>query len=316
MRLLLIADNDFDAREIVRMIAAGSDDAITVRHVHRCAAAVRALNQPPPFDLVLFDLSLTDSSVVDTVENLVREHPHTPIVVISSAANMDIALQVLRLGVQDYLVKGHIDVDLLHRSIHYAIERKHIERKLEFLAGYDQLTGLMNRQRFHSAAEHALANADRQGTQAALLFIDLDHFKAVNDDWGHAAGDELLRSVAARIDAAIRRGDTAARLGGDEFAVLLEAIPDTSAAETVAEKIRESLAAPCNVGGRAYLISASIGIAVFPDNGRQLSSLLSSADMAMYLAKSKGRNACEVCGVVADSLSAEDTFRPRMLATA
>ena len=295
MKLLLIEDNDLDARDIVQLIAAGSDEAITVRHVNTCASALLALREQPPFDVILLDLALPDSRGAETVATLVREHAATPFIVLSGTDHMDMAVQALRLGVQDYLVKGQIDVDLLHRSIRYAIERKRIERKLERLAGYDQLTALMNRQRFHSTVERALANAERQGARAALLFIDLDRFKAVNDECGHAAGDELLAAVASRMSRAIRRGDTAARLGGDEFAVLLEAVPDSTAAEAVAAKIRESLAEPCIVGGEVRKIGASIGIALFPDHGRDVSTLLGSADVAMYQAKANGRGECVVC---------------------
>jgi len=153
---------------------------------------------------------------------------------------------------------------------------------------------LINRQRLWAAAEHALSNADRQRTKVALLFVDLDHFKAVNDKWGHAAGDKVLVTVAHRMANAIRRGDTAARLGGDEFAVLLEAVPDSSAAEAVGAKIRESLAEPCMIDGQPYVVSASIGIAMFPDDGRDVRDLLGSADEAMYVAKARGRNGSEV----------------------
>ena len=184
MKLLLIEDNDLDARDIVKMIAAGSEEGITVRHVHTAASAMLALREPQRFDVILLDLSLPDSRGADTAMKMLQQHSATPFVVLSGTGNMDVAVQALRLGVQDYLVKGQFDVDQLYRSIRYSIERKNIERKLEFLAGHDQLTGLMNRQRLWAAAEHALANADRQRTKVALLFVDLDHFKAVNDKWG------------------------------------------------------------------------------------------------------------------------------------
>jgi diguanylate cyclase (GGDEF)-like protein len=294
VKLLLIENSDLDARDIVKMIAAGSDEGFTVRHVHSAASAMLALREKQRFDVILLDLSLPDSRGGDSVINLLQHHSATPFVALGGTGNMDVAVQALRLGVQDYLVKGHFDVDQLYRSIRYAIERKNIERKLEFLAGHDQLTGLINRQRLWAAAEHALSNADRQRTKVALLFVDLDHFKAVNDKWGHAAGDKVLVTVAHRMANAIRRGDTAARLGGDEFAVLLEAVPDSSAAEAVGAKIRESLAEPCVIDGQPYVVSASIGIAMFPDDGRDVRDLLGSADEAMYVAKARGRNASEV----------------------
>ena len=293
MNLLLVQENDGDARDVARLIAAGLHDGIRMRHVHTCDCALEALREHS-YDVVLLDLptaAIFGADIVSQdVATLIKVHSTTPVVMLSDTNNIDVAVHAVRLGVQDYLVKGRLDVERLQRAIRFAIERKHNERNLEFLAGHDQLTSLVNRQRLHSIAEHALANAERQGASAALVFIDLDHFKAVNDQWGHAAGDELLAAVADRIRAAIRRGDTAARLGGDEFAVFLEGA-DALAAETVAWKVLRSLERPFVIAGRIQQITASIGIAVYPDDGVDLTALLHRADAAMYAAKAGGRNA-------------------------
>jgi diguanylate cyclase (GGDEF)-like protein len=292
MNLLLIEDNDQDAQRMAKLLAAGCDDGIRMRHVHTCAGGLQALGEQS-FDIVLLDLSLpetTDSIAAQaTVASLVKQHSATPFVLLSGRDNIDEAVHAVRLGVQDYLVKGRLDMDRLQRAIRFAIERKYIERQLDFLAGYDPLTSLVNRQRLQTTAEHALANAERQSIGTALLFIDLDHFKAVNDLWGHAAGDELLAAAAHRIQRAIRRGDTAARLGGDEFAVLLEGA-DRFAAETVATKILRGLARPFVIAGQAHKVTASIGLALYPDHGEDLGALLQNADRAMYAAKAGGAN--------------------------
>jgi diguanylate cyclase (GGDEF)-like protein len=286
MNLLLIDDNDVDASRIQQLIATGSGDGVRVRHVHTCEQGLDALGEQA-FDVILVDLSPPDTGCGEPVASLIRKYSATPVVVLSGNDNTDVAVHAVRLGVQDYLVKGRLAVDQLQRAIRFAIERKHNERHLEFLAGYDPLTTLLNRHQFNSMAEHALANAERQGIGAAMLFIDLDRFKAINDQWGHAAGDELLAAVGRRIRGSIRRGDTAARLGGDEFAVFLEAAGQR-AAETVAEKIRTNLAKPVHIAGRPQPIMASIGLALFPRDGTDLATLLYKADQAMYRAKGHG----------------------------
>ena len=171
MKLLLVEDNDLDARDVVELVSAGCSEGMTVQHVHTCAGALAALKSPEEFDVILLDLTLPDSRGEETVARLMGQNPSTPCVVLSGTDNLEVAVKALRLGAQDYLVKAQLDVALLHRAIRYAIERKRIERRLEFLAGYDQLTGLVNRFRLHDIAEHALVNAGRQRTLAALLYF-------------------------------------------------------------------------------------------------------------------------------------------------
>jgi diguanylate cyclase (GGDEF)-like protein/PAS domain S-box-containing protein len=170
-------------------------------------------------------------------------------------------------------------------------ERKEFERQLAHRAFHDELTGLTNRVLFRDRVEHALARVDR-GSSLAVLFLDLDDFKTVNDTLGHQAGDELLRVVAARLSSAARTSDTAARLGGDEFAVLVEDdINDAS--EVVAQRLLESIAAPIWMEDRAITMNVSIGIArALPGESLQVDTLLRNADVAMYEAKASGKGRC------------------------
>lgn len=289
MKVLLVEEDDREARQIVGLLAKGTDEPIAAQHVHTGAAALQQLKRQPDFDVVLLDLNLPDTTGPQIVATLVRESPAAPCLVLSGSGSLDSAVEALRLGAQDCLVKDHLDDLKLTRAIHFAIERKRIERRLAHEAGHDALTGLLNRQRFHETVIRAVANADRQDHRCALLFIDLDRFKAVNDELGHAAGDELLATVAHRISRVLRRGDAAGRLGGDEFAVLLAAVPDRAAAHIVATKIRAALAEPCLLGGGRRRLGASIGIALFPDDGRQVEKLLERADRAMYAVKAGRR---------------------------
>jgi diguanylate cyclase (GGDEF)-like protein/PAS domain S-box-containing protein len=170
------------------------------------------------------------------------------------------------------------------------IQRKQAEDKLSFLARFDSVTDLPNRYLFTDRLSQMLAQAQRNDWSSAVLFVDLDRFKAINDTYGHAAGDQVLREAAARMLACVRSSDTVGRLSGDEFAVILSNLAKTDDASTVAQKIVETLAAPFILNGQQAYISASIGIAIYPVDGNDTDTLLKNADTAMYRAKAQGRN--------------------------
>ncbi|HKH22339.1 MAG TPA: EAL domain-containing protein [Solirubrobacterales bacterium] len=169
-----------------------------------------------------------------------------------------------------------------------AIERRRAEERTQHEALHDPLTGLPNRTLFLDRLQHALSVANRRRTSIAVLFLDLDQFKLVNDSLGHAAGDELLAAVAPRIEGALRPADTVARFGGDEFAVLAEDIGNERGATRIAERIAEALARPFVLRGREHFVSASIGIAI-SDGSEGPDALIRDADSALYRAKERGR---------------------------
>jgi diguanylate cyclase (GGDEF)-like protein/PAS domain S-box-containing protein len=173
-------------------------------------------------------------------------------------------------------------------------ERKTTEERMQHLAHYDLLTGLPNRTLFSDRLQLALATARRDKARMALMFIDLDEFKPINDDLGHDVGDLLLQQVAQRLQECMRESDTAARIGGDEFLVLLPRIEAEQDALVVSEKIRLALYRPFEVGGETLRISSSIGIAIYPEHGSEERVLVKNADMAMYHAKKIGRNNVQI----------------------
>ncbi len=175
-------------------------------------------------------------------------------------------------------------------------ERKQIEEQIQYMARYDNLTDLPNRTLFADRVERAVLAAQRNRCKLAIFFIDLDKFKPINDELGHAAGDWLLQAVAQRMKESVRESDTVARIGGDEFAVLLPAIATRQDACNVAEKIRCALNMPfITTNGISLAISCSIGVALYPEHGDKERDLLRAADEAMYRAKQGGRNAVELC---------------------
>ena len=169
-------------------------------------------------------------------------------------------------------------------------ERVEAQRRLDQLAYYDGLTGLPNRSLMQDRLEHALAQAQRAGHRLALLFLDLDRFKDVNDSLGHAVGDALLRAVGERLVGAVRKGDTVARLGGDEFTIIVEDIDGEQDVSAVAQKILRAMEAPLEIDGHRLHVTVSIGVALFPTDGGDPAALLRAADIAMYRAKEAGGN--------------------------
>ncbi|MDY0261564.1 Cache 3/Cache 2 fusion domain-containing protein [Syntrophotalea acetylenica] len=169
-------------------------------------------------------------------------------------------------------------------------DRKKVEEQVRMLAFYDALTGLPNRALFTNRLEQSLAQATRDGRLLALMYLDLDHFKAINDTFGHAAGDTVLQSSAQRINSCLRRNDTVARLGGDELVVLLPGLDGPEQAETVAQKIIKMMSAPFQLESFQVSVTPSIGIVLFPEHGNVMGELLKRADIALYAAKEGGRN--------------------------
>lgn len=168
--------------------------------------------------------------------------------------------------------------------------RKETEKQLEYRAHYDSLTGLPNRLLFRDRLVNALSAAERSGAGVAVMYLDLDHFKLVNDGLGHSFGDLLLAEAAQRLHGALRASDTISRIGGDEFSILLPEVSGTEAVVSVAAKVLESLANPFQIDGHDLFVTASVGVSCYPTDGTDAESLLKSADAAMYRAKELGRN--------------------------
>lgn len=412
MNILLIEDHKPDAILLRELLAESTRQSFNLVHAECLEEGLARLKQEH-FDAALLDLSLPDAFGQVAFWRLHRQVSDLPIIVLTGLDDEDLAITLAQAGAQDYLVKSDLNSSILHRSIHYAIERKRVEEKLRlaatvfdstlegilmtdakariisvnqalcsitgysaeefidntpnliksdrhshvffrqlweilnktgqwrgeiwnrrkngeifpawvnisavpgnatnktshyvavfteitelklsedrlnYLAHHDPLTGLPNRLLFHDRLEQAVLQAQRSKHMIAVMFLDIDRFKAINDTLGHVIGDELLVAIAERLKHCARETDTISRLAGDEFAVIITRINQEEDVEQIAKKIIQSLSSVYSVGGYEVFITASIGINLYPGVDNDRGRLLENADVAMYHAKQFGRN--------------------------
>ncbi len=307
IKILLVEDDLFYEDYLSEIFAEETEISYELNHVVRIKDCVEHLEQDN-FDVILIDLNLPDCTGLDTIYEVESQASNTPIIVLTEQDDNELASQALQSGAQDYLVKGQIDRSTLERSIRYAIERNRLLEQLEeskrlqrHLAYHDALTILPNRHLLHDRLQQALAQSKRSGKLAALLFLDLDGFKRINDTLGHGIGDLLLKSVAKRLKTTVRQVDTVARLGGDEFTIVLLEINHAQDAKDVAQKILKVISQPYKIEEHELFVTASVGISIYPDDGSDIESLIRKADIAMYRAKGQGKNNYQVYNLSMDA---------------
>ena len=265
-------------------------------------AALEVLEQGR-HDVYLFDYRLGERTGLELLGACSAKGIDIPVILLTGQGDRETDLQAMKAGAADYLVKGDVSADMFERSIRYAIERSQADRQIARLAFYDSLTGLPNRALFKDRLDQALSRKERDGGASALLFLDIDNFKRVNDTMGHAAGDLLLKAIADRLVAEVRKCDTlgrvcaleddnslVARLGGDEFVFLLSDIERPEDASLVAQRVLSVLEAPFVLDGQEIYVTVSIGIAVSLFDGGSVDELIKNADTAMYQVKDRGKN--------------------------
>jgi diguanylate cyclase (GGDEF)-like protein len=240
--------------------------------------------------LVGFMVAVVIGLVVAAAQGWHLVSPRPP----SLGTGLDVALTLAVIGAVSWLT-AHDLVKALQRSEEETRKAKAFNARLEYLAHFDELTGLANRAAMRLRFEQAASLAQRNRGRVALLYLDLDHFKHINDAMGHPIGDDLLKAMALRFQSVVRRSDTVGRLGGDEFLVLLTDVGDHDALADVAIKLLRQIEAAEPVNGLDMAVTASMGIAVFPQDGQDFDSLLKKADIAMYRAKESGRNTFRFC---------------------
>jgi diguanylate cyclase (GGDEF)-like protein len=299
-RTALVVDDDAMMRLLVRESLAGID--IEVLEAADGASGIATFERVRP-DIVLVDVMMPGLDGYAVCERL-RSAPtgaRTPILMITGLDDHDSITRAYDAGATDFVTKP-IPWPILAHRVRYMLRSSEAAERIRYLAHYDGLTDLPNRVLLKEQLRYALAQAVRHDRIVATLCVDLDHFKRINDTLGHARGDLLLKHVAQRLKDCVRECDrvfhedsegafpNVARMGGNEFIVLLTELAHVQDAAKVAQRIQEALARPFSLDGNEVFISASIGIALHPADGRDDDTLLINADAAMHAAKERGRN--------------------------
>jgi len=285
--LILIADDDPSMRLVLRYTMEQCN--YDVVEAANGLEAIDAVTKQTP-DLILMDAVMPEMNGFVATEEIKKiiECENTPILMATSLDDDHSISRAFEVGACDYITKPFNWSVLKHRTARM-LNAAHAQRKIRHLAYHDVLTGLPNRMLFMDRIGQAICRSKRENSPFALLFIDIDHFKVINDSMGHEAGDELLKIVSKRLTDVLRKTDTVARLGGDEFTIIIEGVESLSAVEVVSKNILNVLDLSIEINKKNVHIGGSIGIAMYPDDGKDFGTLLKNADTAMYRSKEMGR---------------------------
>jgi diguanylate cyclase (GGDEF)-like protein len=288
LRLLIIEDSDADAELVIHELTRGGY-SVTAERVHTSDDLKAALDRDK-WDLAIADFTMPQFSGTAAMTQVRDIDPEMPFIFVSGTIGEDLAVTAMKTGAHDYIMKGNLKrlVPAVARELREAANRqsrKRAESRLAHMAYHDALTDLPNRSLLFERLHQALVESARTGEPLALMVLDLDGFKPVNDSLGHLAGDRVLKQVAAQLRSLLRDVDTIARLGGDEFALLLPRTNGDGAA-AVARAVVDRLRRPLTLDHQALVVGGSVGIAQFPQHGDTPEVLLQKADIAMYVAKS------------------------------
>jgi diguanylate cyclase len=288
-RILLVDDNEVD-RIIIKRAIVKSSKPMVVFEADGFSEATRLLKRQQ-FDCILLDYRLGDKDGLDLIKEIHTEGlSNAPIVMLSGMDDEPTRLSCLKEGAQDFLLKSEVDTHSLVRAIRYAEERKNVTLQIRYLAQHDSLTDLPNRSLFIENVKRAVTRCHRTNALFAIIFIDLDNFKSINDTLGHEAGDTLLITISKRVKSVIREEDAVGRLGGDEFAVLIEGITTEESLIKIAQDLLATTKEPLTIANKTIHSTASLGIATYPSCASEATALIKCADLAMYKTKKNGRN--------------------------
>lgn len=294
LQVLLVDDSPADALLFQRLCRQIPSQDWVFTHADSYAAGCAAL-ESARFDLYLFDYRLGAHDGLELIEEVQKLDRSEPVILMTGLDDESIGETALIAGATDFLSKHSLSPELIERTVRYAFVRRAVEVKLQERAREDSLTRCFNRAHFMRLAATELARSHRFGHQLALLLLDVDHFKQVNDAHGHPAGDRLLRAVVAASRSTLRASDLIGRYGGDEFIFLLPQT-DIAGARRLAERIREAVhEIRLDLGSATLVSTVSIGLAAgCPTLAAGIDSLIESADAGLYSAKERGRNCVAV----------------------
>jgi two-component system, cell cycle response regulator len=293
-RLLLIDDDRLQARLVKQQLRVFRRERFEMEWAATFEDGLERL-LTGEHEVCLLDFQLGERDGLELIRQAKTAGCTVPIVFLTSESSSDIDIEAMNAGAMDYLVKGEISPPILERSLRYALKLSHTLAELNRLATHDELTGLLNRRELNRTLADESDRSARFGRPFSLVMLDLDHFKSVNDQYGHAAGDLVLKETAKRISKHLRRTDKVARFGGEEIAVLLIELRPDQAGEVAQRLVDEVRAAPYVLrDGRELDITISAGLATLPLVAKTDLELLEAADAALYRAKENGRNRLEI----------------------
>ncbi|RJQ07245.1 MAG: GGDEF domain-containing response regulator [Dehalococcoidia bacterium] len=291
LRILILEDDETDyARLVEALQVAGL--AATTTHASDVTRFLVALDEP--YDLIIADYSVPPFNADEAIGIVRGRGIDTPIIVVTSSVDDEAAVRCIQAGASDYLLKdrlARLGSAVERALVEHGLRQDNVvmEARLSYVLNYDEVTGLLKRALLDDRLERMLPILG-PGDRLAVHFLDIDAFKDVNDTRGQEAGDDILRQVARRLETAVDIGDSVARLSGGKFAVLQGKVAAVGDIAIMADRLIRSFDAPFEVGGQQLFITASSGVAVFPEDGLDVMALFSAADMAMYEAKQAGRN--------------------------
>ena len=287
IKVLLIEDNPDHIKLIETMCIDIKKGNIALYEAKRIQEAKEIIKNKP-IDIVLLDLTLTESQGIDTVKHFKEFLEEIPFIILTVLEDDLIELQTLKEGIQDYLVKGDFNYNLLWRSITYSIERHKLLSKLRDFALFDELTGLYNRRGFFNFLERQIKISERSKDKFHLAFADLDKLKIINDTYGHTKGDEAIVSAANVLRKIFRGSDIIARIGGDEYAIIIAEGDKLEDTDSINRRLQEAIASLNKTKKHPFDLSISIGMTIYnPANPITIEKLISEADNEMYKIKSK-----------------------------
>jgi diguanylate cyclase (GGDEF)-like protein len=285
---ILVADDDRSMR--IAFSNALRDEGYRILEASNGQSALALCSRAMP-DLILIDAIMPELNGFSACKKI-REMPEgddVPILMVTSLEDEQSISRAFSVGATDYITKP-ANFSVLRQRVARLLQTSRVEKHVRELAYHDVLTGLPNRASFNQQLRHKISRANLNGKKLAILFLDLDRFKLINDSLGHDAGDLILKAAGERINHCVRKNDLVARLGGDEFTIVLEDIDSREIAGDISNKICEALNAPFVFLRQKMFVSASVGISVYPDDGIDAGDLLKHADTAMFKAKESGKN--------------------------
>jgi len=265
------------------------DGTLSIDIADSLASALQKIEAGERYDVALVDLSLPDASGSDAPQTMRGLCPELVLVVVTGEESVELAVDLVKIGIQDFVPKSEGTPQRLLRTIQLAQERYQRELVLQRSASLDALTGTLNRRGLLAEMRKSLASSNRLGLSAALCTVDIDHFKQINDRFGHPAGDAILRECAGRLRENTRANDHVGRVGGDEFWVVFDGLAADSDITPAAEKLMACFNDPCRIDEAIVAFTASIGIAVAPQNASTVEDWIRKSDEALYMAKRDGR---------------------------